>query len=131
MEVALGVAEAMMVPVPGRPPQRPFLGTAGGSANEHCLPEAVEFESLVRQVAVVDGGDQKPAHYPQRRCQHDQVPLRAKEHVNDSCQANRLGGEKWPRSFPLTRSSWLSLDSVELTSSRVGCTDYRCCGCHR
>ena len=75
MQVAVGVAEAVVVAVVTRPPQRPLLRRAAAADGHDELHGPPELVAAVGEVAVVPGGDEEHAHHVQDHAQ-DQRPGR-------------------------------------------------------
>ena len=71
VDVTLGVAVAVVVPVVGRPPQRALLRGRGGAERHHELPEPVEPVAPMGEVAVVAGGDEEHPPEVEGDAQHD------------------------------------------------------------
>src|SRR3546814_1322482 len=78
------VGVAVVVAMLGRPPQGAGLQRGLRDPRQHKLEHATGLVGLVREVAVIAGGDAEDAHEVQRHAQCERAPAdRSEEHTSE------------------------------------------------
>ena len=113
MRVALGIGVAMVLPVPGGPPEWALLHGGEAAEREDELCEAADLEGTVREQTVVATGDEENSYEVKDAEQRDVGGVHAGEHRQ---QGDEVTEQKRRRSAP--RNGVGRSDSATLLTGR-------------